>query len=239
MSNLEGQVAVITGASSGIGRAVALDLHDAGMKLVLTGRREERLKELSARTGGSPFIAADIMDLELPARLLQRALDEFGQCDVVFNNAGIIHVGSIAQIDLETVTEMVRVNVDAAFRLTYVALRHFLSAGSGHLINTSSILGTKVRPTAGAYAGTKYAIEALSEALRIELAGTGIKISCIEPGLVTTELHRHWEVPPKKALNIQEPLQPEDIARCVRFLLQQPEHVRIPRMMVLPGEQLL
>ncbi|HEY2932416.1 MAG TPA: SDR family NAD(P)-dependent oxidoreductase, partial [Acidobacteriota bacterium] len=180
--------------------------------------------------------AADIADPKLPHQLLQRALDDFGRCDVVFNNAGVMEVGSIAQIDLDKVSEMVRINVDAAYRITYVALRHFQSVNGGHLINTSSILGTKVRPTAGAYAGTKYAIEAFSEALRMELAGTNIKISCIEPGLVATELHRHWEVNPRKTLNIEKPLQPEDIARCVRFLLQQPEHVRIPRMMVLPGE---
>jgi len=118
-----------------------------------------------------------------------------------------------------------------------VALRHFLSTGHGHLINTSSVVGTKVRLYGGWYAATKYAIEGLSEALRMEFAGTDIQISCVEPGLVVTELHSHWEVPPAKAFNISEPLTAEDIARSVRFILEQPSHVRIPRLMILPGDQ--
>jgi NADP-dependent 3-hydroxy acid dehydrogenase YdfG len=131
---------------------------------------------------------------------------------------------------------MVRVNVESAFRMAYVAMTHFKKAGRGHLINTSSILGTKVRPTAGAYAGTKYAIEALTEALRMEFAGTGVKVSCIEPGLVLTELHDHWKVHPRESMNIKNPLRPEDVARAIRFLLEQPAHVRIPRLMIMPGE---
>jgi NADP-dependent 3-hydroxy acid dehydrogenase YdfG len=143
----------------------------------------------------------------------------------------------VADVDIEKMCKMIRVNVEAAVRLTYVAAKHFVKVGSGHLINVSSILGTKVRPNAGVYAGTKYAIEALSEALRMELAKTNIKISVIEPGVVNTELQNHFAVHPREALGITQALEPSDIARCVRFLLEQPAHVRIPIMMVLPGEQ--
>jgi NADP-dependent 3-hydroxy acid dehydrogenase YdfG len=129
------------------------------------------------------------------------------------------------------------VNCEAAVRVAYTALKHFKKAGSGHLINVSSILGTKVRPNAGVYAATKFAIEALSEALRMELAKTDIKVSTIEPGVVETELQDHFAVHPKQALGITAPLSPADIARAVRFILEQPAHVRIPVMMVLPGEQ--
>ncbi|MDQ3812870.1 MAG: SDR family oxidoreductase [Armatimonadota bacterium] len=234
---LQDQVAIITGASSGIGAAVARDLHAAGMKLVITARREERLLRLAGEHDDILCVAGDIADPELPANLVATAVDAFGRCDVVFNNAGILEVASLDKIDIERVCAMVRINVEAAFRMAYVAVQHFRSAGRGHLINTSSVLGTKVRPTAGWYAGTKFAIEALSEALRMELVGTNIKISCIEPGLVLTELHDNWEVHPTQQLNVSQPLQPEEIARCIRFLLEQPEHVRIPRLMILPGEQ--
>lgn len=233
--DLSGKVAVITGASSGIGLAVARELHSLGMHLVLSARREKLLEkvagELNAKT-----IAGDISSPNMPDKLLKMALDVFGKCDVVLNNAGIIETGDIKTIDIDKVCEMIRINVEAAFRVAYTFVRHFLSQRHGYLLNTSSVLGTKVRMTAGAYCGTKYAIEALSEALRMEVAGTGVRITCIEPGLAMTDLHRNLAEHPSKQMNISHPLQPEDIARCVHFVLTQPEHVRIPKIMVLPGE---
>ena len=132
---------------------------------------------------------------------------------------------------------MVRVNVEAAYRMAYVALKHFKSMGSGYLLNTSSIVGTKVRVTGGAYAGTKHAIEALTEGLRMELAKTNIAVACIEPGLVQTEIFRQWDEFPAKKFDTPNPLQPEDIARVVRFVLEQPEHIRIPRILAISADQ--
>jgi NADP-dependent 3-hydroxy acid dehydrogenase YdfG len=233
---LKDQVVIITGASSGIGTAVARNLNEAGMKLVITARRADRLQQLSKELRDTIVLAGDMLDPAMPTKLIEKAVSAFGRCDVVFNNAGVIEVGTIETVDVERICQMVRINVEAAFRMAYVALKYFRSAGAGHLVNTSSILGTKVRPTAGAYAGTKFAIEALSEALRMEVAKTNIKVSCIEPGLVLTELHDQWETHPMEFLNIKKPLLPEDVARGVRFLLEQPDHVRIPKMLVLPGE---
>jgi NADP-dependent 3-hydroxy acid dehydrogenase YdfG len=237
--DLSGAVCVVTGASSGIGAAIAEELSNAGAKLVLTARREERLHAVARRCRHTKCIAADILDQALPQRLIDTAITEYGRCDIVCNNAGMMEVGAIDKIDLERICHMVRVNVEAAFRMAYVAIRHFRAAGRGHLVNTSSILGTKTRPTTGAYAGTKYAIEALSESLRMELAGTNVKVSCIEPGLVLTELHSHWEVPPAVALNIPHALTPQDVARSVRFIIEQPDHVNIPRLMIMPTEHQL
>jgi NADP-dependent 3-hydroxy acid dehydrogenase YdfG len=182
-------------------------------------------------------LTGDISQKGMPQSLLAAALDTFGRCDIVFNNAGIMKAGSIDDIDIEDMCYMVRVNVEAAFRMAYVAVKHFKSTGSGYLLNTSSVLGTKVRPMAGAYAGTKFAIEALTEALRLELAKTDIGVSCVEPGLVQTDLHRESPVPPAQSLNIPRPLQPEDIARVVRFILEQPDHVRLPRILAVPSDQ--
>jgi NADP-dependent 3-hydroxy acid dehydrogenase YdfG len=206
------------------------------MKLVINARRKERLERLADELGGTEILAGDIVEPSMSQALIDRAVDTFGRCDVVVNNAGFGEINPIAKIDINRVSEMVRVNVEAAFRLAHLAVRHCLDQGEGHLVNISSVLGTKVRPTTGAYAGTKFAVEALSESLRQEVAGTEVQVSCVEPGIVLTEFHDHWEVHPTKSLNVPNPLQPEDIARCVRFVLEQPKHVSIARILVLPSD---
>jgi NADP-dependent 3-hydroxy acid dehydrogenase YdfG len=238
-STISGQVAIVTGASSGIGLGIAEALNDAGVKLVLTGRRAERLEEQVNRFGNTSAVAVagDIVDAGLPQKLIDTAMQNFGRCDIVFNGAGIMHAAPVEDVNIDQMCEMVRINCEAATRMAYAALKHFKTAGNGTLINVSSILGTKVRPNAGVYAGTKYFIEALSEALRMELAKTNIRVSVIEPGVVDTELQDHFPIHPKQALGITEPLTAADIARAVLFILEQPAHVRIPVMMVLPGEQ--
>ena len=235
-TDLKGQTAIITGAGSGIGRGVAHELAGAGMRLVVTARREERLKELCEQLPAAVYLAGDICDPQLPQKLLDLALERFGRCDFVFNNAGILETGRVEQIDIKRVCQSVRVNVEAAYRVAYTALMHFRSVGRGDLINMSSIMGTKVRVGGGWYAGTKYAIEALTEGLRMEFAGTDIRIACLEPGLVDTNLQGHGETPATELLGVTHPLSPADVARIIRFMLEQPSHIRIPRIMVLPGE---
>jgi NADP-dependent 3-hydroxy acid dehydrogenase YdfG len=232
---LKDKVAVITGASSGIGKAVAERFSKEGIKSIITARRKKELDVLSQNTGAIP-VTGDITEPDFPGILLDTAIKNFGRCDIIVNNAGIITKGTIETINIEKVSQMVRINVEAKFRISYTFLRYFKTKNNGHLINISSILGTKVRQMTGAYSGTKYAIEALSESLRMELAGTNVSVSCIEPGLVMTELHNEWEVHPSKMFNISKPLQPDDIAQQVVFILKQPEHIRIPRLMILPGE---
>jgi len=235
--DLQRQVAIITGASSGIGRGVARELDRAGMRLMLCARRARRLEELADELADAAVFAGDVTDESLPQRLIDAAVESFGRLDVVFNNAGIMDTSPIETADVERLCANIRVNLEAAARMAYTALKHFKNAGNGYLITTSSILGTKVRPTAGVYAGSKYGVEALTEALRMEVAGSGVRVGCIQPGLVSTELQDHFEVHPRDMLGMEHPLEPEDIARCVRFMLEQPPHVSIPKMMVLPSEQ--
>jgi NADP-dependent 3-hydroxy acid dehydrogenase YdfG len=236
---LEDQVAIVTGASSGIGEGIARALAERGLRLVLNGRRADRLERLSAELDRSVAVAGDIRDPATPQRLIDRAVDSFGRLDVAINNAGMLEVGTVEAIDLDRVAAMVRLNVEAAFRFAYTMLRHFKAQDRGHLINTSSILGTTVRPTTGAYAGTKYAIEALTHALRIELARTSVRLTNVQPGLVLTELHRHMARHPKDALGIEQPLTPQDIARAVLFALEQPAHVQINSIQIVPcGQEL-
>ncbi|MGH2520254.1 MAG: SDR family oxidoreductase [Chloroflexota bacterium] len=239
MGSLSGRVAIFTGASSGIGAATARILSQAGVRCVLTARRQARLDALAATLPHTATLAGDMLDPELPSRLIALAHERFQACDIVVNNAGVLVAAPIEELEIERMCHMVRVNVEAAFRLAYTAVREFRRQGHGHLVNTSSVLGTKVRLTAGAYAGTKFAIEALSEALRMELGGSRIKVSCIEPGLVMTELHRELAVHPREQLCLRAALEPEDVARGIRFLLEQPDHVLGARLMLLAADQAL
>lgn len=235
--DLNGKTAVITGASSGIGAATAELLHGKGVKLVLSGQREDKLAAVAERCGGARVVVGDIAAPETPGLLLDAALAAHGGCDIVLNNAGTMAlVGPIPEIDIDAMCHMMRVNVEAAFRMAYVALKHFVAQGSGHLVNTSSVLGTKVRPNSGAYAASKYAVEALSESLRQEVAGTDVRVSAVEPGLVFSDMHRDFPVHPVKQRGLKAPLMPIDVARCILFILEQPAHVAVPRLMVLPSE---
>jgi NADP-dependent 3-hydroxy acid dehydrogenase YdfG len=208
------------------------------MKLVLTARRKEILDKIAGQLDTEVVnIDGDIIDESLPQKLIDTAVEKFGSCDVVFNNAGIMIVGKAEEIDLEAMCRMVRINVEAVYRLAIIAMRHMLKQDSGYLINTSSILGMKVRQTTGAYAGTKYAVEALTEDLRMQAAGTGIRVCALEPGLVDTHLQDHFPVHPKDMLNIKALVQPEDIGRIIRTMLEQPDHVAIPRILVMPKDQ--
>lgn len=228
------KICLITGASSGIGYALAKALKEDGYRLILTARREDRLKELQSDI--VDIVQGDLTDPNFTDSLDRYVIDKFGKCDILINNAGVIEVAPIDDMDIEKMCRMLRLNIEATFRMTYKFLKQFKKQGFGHLINMSSVLGTKVRPTAGAYAATKFAMEALSEALRLELIGSDIKISCIEPGLVMTELHDDWDVHPKDLFGIRNPLIPEDIVETVRFILKQPEYVRIPKLMILPQD---
>lgn len=209
------------------------------MSLVVTGRQASQLDILVSELGSEHCVAmpADLLDPGTPRALIQLALGSFGRCDFVFNSAGVMHAGTIEDVNIEQMCQMVRVNIESFTRMAYTALKQFRSVGVGHLINVSSILGTKVRPGTGVYAGSKYFVEAFSEALRMEVAKSNVKVSVIQPGVVETNLQSHFEMPPRVVLGINEPLSPEDIARCVCFILEQPPHARIPVMMAIPGEQ--
>ena len=235
--DLKDKVAIITGASSGIGEAVARELDAAGMNLVLTARSLEKLEKLGHSLKSTKIVPGEITDPGLPQQLIDAAINAFGRFDVLINNAGVMVVGPVDKVDIEALCQMVRVNVEANFRMAYTALRHLKQMGSGFLINTSSIAGLKTAPEIAAYNGTKFAVEAFTDSLRVELAGTGVGVASVAPGTVETGLYDKWDEKHRAYMHTGGALRPEDIARCIRFILEQPEYVLIPRLVAVPINQ--
>lgn len=233
---MEHKVAVVTGASSGIGKAFCEKLLEHQYCVVANGRTINEVFTQAATLQAATLAtnSADLLDDKTANLLLDDALKSFGRCDVLCVNAGVIESNTIENIDIDKMCRMMRLKVEMSFRLIYTFLKYFKKVGRGHIIITSSVMGTKTRENSGAYAACNYALEALAESLRMELSDTDIKITCIEPGLVETKLHRDWEVKPKELLNISNALRPEDIADAVIEILNKPDHVRIPRYMILP-----
>ena len=230
MSRLKGQTAVITGASSGIGAAIARKLSEAGMSLVLTARREDMLNDLAAGLPGeSAVLAADIAAQDTPERLLKLAQERFGRVDAVINNAGILRVGSFNKVDVESLLDMSRVNFDAVVRSSYVFGRAFKAQGSGAIVNVSSIGAYMLSTHMAVYIALKHALEAFTQSLRIELSPTGVKVGTVAPGTTRTEI---FENANSKTPIDRIPLESEDVAEAVRFMLDQPARSNVARLAI-------
>lgn len=233
---LQDKVMVITGASSGIGKATAQRLDRTGVKFVLNARSQDKLEQLATELGSAICVVGNMIDPALPRKILDAALAEYGRVDIVFNNAGVMNIGAIDEVDIEGLCRMVRLNFESVVRMSYLSLRIMKKQGSGFLINSSSLAGLKAFAELGPYNGTKFAVEALTDALRMELAGTGVKVTAIEPGRTKTELFSHW--PEEKKFKPENGLiEADDIARCIQFIIEQPDEVLIPRLLVVPARQ--
>jgi NADP-dependent 3-hydroxy acid dehydrogenase YdfG len=234
MGELTDKVAVITGASRGIGAAIAQELASAGIRLVLTARRQDRLESLASALPGNPAIlAADITDANTAERLLALATERFGRADILINNAGILRVGPLETFDLAAIREMTATNFEAPVYAAYVFARAMKAAGSGSIVNISSIGAHLTAATVGVYGGLKRALEIFSDSLRIELAGSGVRVGLVAPGTTATEIFSDMKANGQPGWDeYVTPLQPADIARAVRYLLEQPAHANVARMHV-------
>lgn len=226
------KVAIVTGASSGIGKEIAKELSKAGMKLVITARREDRLLELKASLPNDcEVLAADIGAAETADKLLVLALEKYGRADILINNAGMLSTNPIELIDIERMAEMIKVNFEAVMRLSYTFARHFKQQGDGFIINISSIGGSLSIPTWGVYCAVKAAVETFSQSLRIELGPSGVRVGVIAPGTTETEIFdvqkENGEHPVEQDI---EALQPEDVAQAVKFMLEQPKRANISKL---------
>jgi clavulanate-9-aldehyde reducatase len=244
MSN---RVAVVTGASSGIGEATAKALAREGYAVALAARREERIEELaeqiSSAGGKALAVPTDVGDQSSAEALIKAARDELGSVDVLVNNAGVMLLGPILGADVEHWQRMVNVNVLGLMYCTHAALPLMQEQGAGHIVNVSSVAGRTARLGSGVYNATKWGVGAFSESLRQEALNYGVRVTIIEPGYVDTELQGHNEHPmvvermAKDKEQIGKVLDAEDIANAIVYAVQQPEHVSINEVLVRPSRQ--
>src|SRR3954449_4661499 len=222
-------VLLITGASTGIGAATARHAAEAGYRLVLSARSEEKLTTLADELGGADraiAVRCDVTEWADQEALVRQALDTFGQIDVAFANAGLGGPRGFTDGTPDEWKAMVLTNVYGA-ALTIRATHDALVETKGHLLLTSSLAGR--RALAGSlYSATKFAVTAMGEAARLDFNDTGVRVTLIEPGMVDTPF---FDEPPEIAL------QPEDIARAVMFALAQPEHVDVNEILIRPTAQ--
>jgi len=244
-TELRGAVAVVTGASSGIGEAIAIALAQRGARVALAARREERLAALGERLGHSgagevAVIACDVRQPQEVQRLIATTLERWGKIDILIANAGFGYRSPIAEGDIAVWKDMLDTNVYGLLLTLRYAVPSMLERGAGHVVVTSSVAGRVVTPGGGAYCGSKAAATAIAEALRMEVASKGLRVTTIEPGVVISEFQAVARYTPEIIQNMlkgAEPLMPADIARAVVFALEQPAHVGVNELVVRPSGQ--
>jgi NADP-dependent 3-hydroxy acid dehydrogenase YdfG len=243
--DLSNQVVAVTGASSGIGEATALACVRAGAAVALAARRSERIEELAARIqadgGRAIAVTTDVGDEAQARAFVERAHAELGRLDVLVNNAGVMLLGPIENAPTEEWRRMIEANVFGVLYCTHAALPLMHEQGSGNIVNVSSVAGRVARAGSGVYNLTKFGVGAFSESLRQEAVPLGVRVTCVEPGAVATELagHNREEVLAQMAKRFEgvTPLSPEDIANAILYAIGQPPNVSINEVLVRPSGQ--
>jgi NADP-dependent 3-hydroxy acid dehydrogenase YdfG len=244
---LEGRVAAVTGASSGIGEATALALAGAGAAVALGARREDRLTALAERIssdgGRAVALPCDVTDEDSARSFVSEASSQLGGLDILVNNAGVMLLGPVEGADTAQWRTMVEVNMLGLLYCTQAALPLMRSAGRGHIVNISSVAGRRANAGSAVYNLTKFGVGAFTDALRQEVTGGGIRTTVIEPGFVDTELQGHNEHPAvregieKMREALPEVLQAEDIAGAILYAVTQPQRVDVNEVLIRPTGQ--
>ncbi len=237
-----GRVAVITGASSGIGAAIARALAADGYRVALLARRADRIDALAAELGnGSIAIQADVTGRDQLVAAAQRVQDELGGADVLVNNAGVMLLGPFSSARRDDYRTMIEANLIGAITATEVFLDQLKAGNGGDLINISSVAGRTARATNGVYAATKWGINGWSESMRQELL-PHIRVTLIEPGVVDTELPTHITHDATREGVLKgyaaATVKPEEVAEVIAFVLSRPRHLAINEVLLRPADQL-
>jgi len=250
-TDLTGSVALVTGASSGIGEATAESLAALGAKVALVARRADRLEALAGRirdAGGTALvIEADVTGRDAAEQAVARSVTELGALDIVVNNAGVMLLGPIEQAPIEEWERMVQLNIMGAMYVAKAALPHLLGAaesgprGVADLVNVSSVAGRVVRNGSGVYNASKHALGAFSESMRQEFTRRGLRSSLVEPGATATELASHnreeVQVGLRQRFGQMTRLEAQDIADVITFVVTRPRHVAVNEVLVRPTDQ--
>jgi NADP-dependent 3-hydroxy acid dehydrogenase YdfG len=246
---LKGTVALVTGASSGIGAAAAAALAAQGAAVALAARRRDRLDTLAAgiRDQGGTALAleSDITDQQQAATAVERTVAELGRLDTLVNNAGVMLLGPVVGAPLQEWEQMVRLNVLGLLYCAHAALPHLLAAagdGPRHvadMVNISSVAGRAARNGNAVYSLTKYGVGAFSESLRQELAGRYVRVSLVEPGATATELASHNRPEVLESIRNQfgQRMEAEDISDAITYIVTRPRHVAVNEVLIRPTEQ--
>ncbi|MBY8882216.1 SDR family NAD(P)-dependent oxidoreductase, partial [Actinacidiphila acidipaludis] len=244
-------VALVTGASSGIGEATARSLAAEGATVAVLGRRRERLAELAdtirGEGGNALVVEADITDQQRAAAAVEQVVSELGRLDTLVNNAGFMGIGQAVDSPLDEWERMLQVNVQGLLYVTHAALPHLLRAAEdsprrvADLVNISSTAGRVARPGTAVYNLTKFGVNGFTEALRQEVMQKRVRVSVVEPGTVATELSTHLRDGVREAIQRQtadmELLRPEDIADAVSYIVTRDRRVAVNEMLVRAAEQ--
>ncbi|WP_350347658.1 SDR family NAD(P)-dependent oxidoreductase [Agromyces sp. G08B096] len=239
---LDGRVVLVTGASSGIGRATALALSAAGARVAIAARRTDRLAELAGAAPGEVHtLELDVTDAASVQRAVSETVGRFGRLDALVNNAGLMQSGLILDADVREWQRMVETNLLGSMYAVHAALPHLL-ATKGAIVQVSSTAARSASLGSGVYAATKFGISAFAESLRQEVTTRGVRVIVIQPGFVETELTSHITDPTMQAAAAEiassmRTLQPDDIATAIVYALTQPEHVSINELLVRPTDQ--
>ncbi|WP_448571857.1 SDR family oxidoreductase [Trichothermofontia sp.] len=243
---LQNKVAIVTGASSGIGEATALALASEGAKVAIAARRKERLHHLADRIhhqSGQALVLPTDMTNEIQIRqMVETTEKEWGRVDILVNNAGVMLLGPLLGADTSEWRRMVDLNLMGLMYATHAVLPLMKSQGGGHIVNISSVAGRTVQANVGVYNVTKWGVNVFSEALRQEVSKDKIRVTLIEPGAVATELGEHITNPEiKQRLEAwvagMTPLASEDIAAAIVYAVTQPPHVNVNEILIRPTEQ--
>ena len=244
MDGIKDKVVIVTGASSGIGEATTEMLAANGAKVMAAARREGRLNTLVDRIrragGTAEYHLCDVTQKSQVGELARDTIETFGRIDVMFNNAGLMPLTLMKNLQVEDWDQTVDVNIKGTLYGIGAVLPHMLERGDGHIINVSSIAGHGVWPGYAVYSGTKWAVRAISEGLRQEV-GDKVRVTVISPGIVETELTDHIsdnEIRPRAMEGrFDYTLKSEDIARAVCYAIQQPGHVDVNEILVRANGQ--